>query len=52
MTALVESLKRLYENGKKKKSPKATKTQIKERVQKGTITEENYRYITGELYEN
>ena len=45
MRTLVKSLKRLYE------SKQLTKEQIKERVQKGTITEEEYEYITGEKYE-
>ena len=44
MSTLVESLKRLYEAGK------LTKKQIKERVQRGTITEEEYKLITGEDY--
>lgn len=45
MSILVKSLKRLYESGR------LTKVQIRERVAKGTITEEEYEYITGELYE-
>ena len=47
MKMLVESLKRLYEKGR------LTKVQIAERVDKGTISEEEYKYITGEsLKEN
>ena len=45
MSTLVKSLKRLYEKGR------LTKEQIRERVEKGTITEEEYEYITGEPYE-
>ena len=45
MSTLVESLKRLYNAGR------LTKEQIKERVDKGTITEAEYKYITGEDYE-
>lgn len=45
MSTLVKSLKRLYESGR------LTKEQIRERVNKGTITEEDYEYITGEPYE-
>lgn len=41
---LVNSLKRLYESGR------LTKDQIKERVERGTITENEYEYITGEIY--
>lgn len=44
MSTLVESLKRLYKKGS------LTKQQIRERVEKGTITEEDYEYITGEKY--
>lgn len=43
-TTLIESLKRLYNRGK------LTKEQIRERVEKGTITEDEYKYITGEDY--
>lgn len=43
-TTLVESLKRLYEKGR------LTKEQIAERVTKGTITEADYEYITGEPF--
>lgn len=42
---LVDSLKRLYEKGS------LTLEQIKERVEKGTISEKEYEYITGEEYE-
>ncbi len=45
MRTLVKSLKRLYE------SRQLTKEQIRERVAKGTITEEEYKYITGEEYD-
>lgn len=38
---LVESLKRLYEKNK------VTEAQLQESVRKGTITEEDYGYITG-----
>lgn len=41
---LIESLKRLYEKGR------LTKEQIAERVKKGTITADDYKYITGEDY--
>lgn len=41
---IVESLKRLYEKGK------LTKEDIALRVVKGTITAEEYKYITGEDY--
>lgn len=41
---LIESLKRLYEAGR------LTKAQIAQRVTKGTITEADYEYITGEPY--
>ena len=42
MSTLVESLKRLHLRHR------LTKLQIKERVEKGTITETEYEYITGE----
>lgn len=42
---LVTSLKRLYGAGK------VTKAQVAERVEKGTITAEDYQTITGEAYE-
>lgn len=41
---LVDSLKRLYEKGT------LSEEQIKERVEKGSITEDDYEYITGEEY--
>ena len=44
MSTLVKSLKRLYDAGR------LTKEQVRERVEKGTITEEDYKYITGENY--
>lgn len=40
MRMLVESLKRLYENGKIGKKPSITLEQAKQRVVKGTITVE------------
>lgn len=40
--AIVESLKRLYEAGR------LTKEQLMERVEKGTITIEEYHYIVGD----
>lgn len=43
-TTLIKSLTRLYESGK------LTKEQIAQRVKKGTITEEEYKSITGEKY--
>lgn len=48
MRTLVESLKRMYETGK---PIKITKTQLKARVKKGIITEDEYKYIIGELEE-
>lgn len=45
MLKLVDSLKRLY------KAKRLTKEQLKERVTKGTISEEEYKEITGEAYE-
>ena len=45
MRILVESLKRLYEKGR------LTKEQIVERIEKGSITAEEYEYITGEKYQ-
>lgn len=51
MRALVNSLKRLYENGLAGKKPSITKEQVKERVAKGTIDESEYEEITGETYE-
>lgn len=40
-TTLIESLKRLYKAGR------LTETQIAQRIEKGTITPEDYEYITG-----
>ena len=40
--AIIESLKRLYEAGR------LTKEQLMERVEKGTITIEEYHYIVGD----
>lgn len=45
MKILVESLKRLYEVKKT-----LTKEQIAERVTKGSISVDEYEYITGEKY--
>lgn len=42
MRTLVESFKRLYKKGK------LTKEQLVSRVEKGEITPEEYKYITGE----
>lgn len=42
MRTLVESIKRLYVSGK------LTKAQVSDRVQKGSISAEEYVYITGE----
>lgn len=44
MSTLVESLKRLYTK------QRLTKEQMVERVGKGTITAEEYQYITNEEY--
>lgn len=44
MKILVESLKRMYKKGT------LTKEQIAERVTKGSISTEEYEYITGEKY--
>ena len=44
MRILVESIKRLYV------SEKLTKAQVYDRVQKGSISAEEYAYITGEEY--
>lgn len=44
MRIVVESLKRLF------KSDRLTEEQMKERVTKGTVTEAEYEYITGEPY--
>lgn len=46
MSILVNSLTRLYEAGR------LTKEQIKERVEKGSITTDEYEEITGEAYES
>ena len=43
---LVNSLKRLYT------AARVTKEQIRERAEKGTITEADYQEITGEAYED
>ena len=45
-TILVSSLKRLYAAGR------VTKEQIRERAEKGTITEVDYQEITGEASED
>mgnify|MGYP005930548995 FL=1 len=42
MKILVESLKRMYKKGT------LTKKQIAERVEKGSISADEYEYITGE----
>ena len=47
MRAFVKSLKRLYE----KPGSSVTKEKLREFVEHGTITEEEYKYITGEDYE-
>ncbi|MDR0821708.1 MAG: XkdX family protein [Oscillospiraceae bacterium] len=44
MSTLVESLKRLYTK------QRLTKEQMVERVEKGTITAEEYKYVTTEEY--
>ena len=44
MKILVESLKRMYKKGT------LTEEQIAERVTKGSISSEEYEYITGEKY--
>lgn len=44
MRTLVESLKRLYEKDR------LTKEQVADRVTKGSISEDEYQYITGEEY--
>lgn len=41
MRTLVESLKRLYEAGR------LTRAQIEDRLDRGTITQEEYDYIVG-----
>ena len=45
MRTLVESLKRLYQKGK------VTLAQLQGMVAHGTITVDEYHYITGENYE-
>lgn len=45
MRIVTESLKRLYEKGC------LTKEKVKERVTRGTITAEEYAYITGVKYD-
>lgn len=42
MRTLVESLKRLYEAGR------LTREQIEARLERGTITQEEFEYIVGE----
>lgn len=42
MRILVESLKRLYENGR------VTKAQLQKRVEKKTLTIDEFNYIVGE----
>lgn len=44
MRTLVESLKRLYSKGR------LTIEQVAERVTKGSISADEYQYITGEEY--
>ena len=44
MRTLVESLKRLYSKDR------LTKEQVAERVTKGSISADEYQYITGEEY--
>ena len=50
MKILVESLKRMYGNGLKGKTTSVTKEQVAERVAKGSISADEYEYITGEKY--
>lgn len=50
MRILVESLKRMYGNCLKDKTPSVTKEQVAERVAKGSISADEYKYITGEEY--
>lgn len=45
MRMLTDSLKRLYEKGK------LNKEQVSKRVEKGSISKEEYEYITKEVYE-
>ena len=44
MSTLVKSLKRLYEKGR------VTKEHLEKMVAEGKITEEDFKYITGEDY--
>lgn len=44
MRTLVESYKRLYEAGR------LTAEQLRQRVERGQITADEYEYITGEPY--
>ena len=44
MRILVESLKRMYKKGT------LTKEQVAERVARGSISADEYEYITGEKY--
>lgn len=46
MRTVVESFKRLYNSGK------LTREQVKERVDSGKISAEEYEYITGDVCEN
>lgn len=46
MTALVESIKRLFEK------EKLSLEQVGQRVEKGTIDSQEYKYITGREYGN
>ncbi len=45
MSTLVESLKRLFRKGT------LSKEKVRERVERGTISEGEFEYITGEKYE-
>ena len=44
MSAITESLNRLYHNGK------ITEEVLRARVEKGTISEEEFKFITGKDY--
>lgn len=44
MSTLAQSINRLYKAGR------LTKEQVAERVEKGSITPEDYKKITGETY--
>lgn len=46
MRTLVKSLKRLYDAGR------LSNEQIAERLESGSISKEEYQYITGEAYEH